>query len=74
MCSVSKLSFVVASVLLQLYLELLTMHLTKAREGGRGGGGGGGGRGREEREKERDRSNSKSLFYKDCSLGSIRDR
>ena len=33
--------------------------------GSKGGGGGGGGR-------ERERENSKTLFYKDCSLGSVK--
>ena len=31
-----------------------------------GGGGGGGG------EREREKSNAKTLFYKDCSLGSVK--
>ena len=29
--------------------------------------------GEEERNKERDRDNSKTLFYKDCSLGSVKN-
>ena len=37
-------------------------------------GGGGGGRERErERERLRENSNSKVLFYKDCSLGSVKN-
>ena len=36
-----------------------------------GGGGGGGGRGVGSRHREN--SNSKTLFYKDCSLGSVRN-
>ena len=39
------------------------------RVGGGGGGGGGGGVG----SRHRENSNSKTLFYKDCSLGSVRN-
>ena len=39
------------------------------REGGRGGREGG----REGGERERENSNSKTLFYKDCSLGSVKN-
>ena len=50
------------------------------REGETGGGVAGGGeggreRGGEEREREveRENSNSKTLFYEDCSLGSVKN-
>ena len=40
----------------------------REREGERGGLGG-----REGREGEKSNSNSKTLFYKDCSLGSVKN-
>ena len=40
----------------------------RERERGRGGGGG-----QTERQTDRENSNSKTLFYKDCSLGSVKN-
>ena len=47
----------------------LLLESVKGREKGKGGEGG-----RErERKTERGNSNSKTLFYKDCSLGSVKN-
>ena len=40
---------------------------------GRKRGGGGGGEGRREGEREKVNLNSKTLFYKDCSLASLKN-
>ena len=50
--------------------EVVNAYLIKNSKGEGGGGGGGW---RRWREKENSNSNSKTLFYKDCSSGSVKN-